>query len=117
MDLLCKYNRILTQFSLHVDDISSHDRYRRLEESCIHNLRKVHRVMKTFSLKSDSAERDRLLEIIRGNIKMLTQSLDRKSRAIHDDIRSLNSKNSRLGLSYNRYYQRTAEPGMIDIRT
>ncbi|MBN2627999.1 MAG: hypothetical protein JXA95_15130 [Spirochaetales bacterium] len=87
------------------------------EESLMKRLRNVRRVLKSFSVSPMSEKRERLLCEIRVNLKSLTRSLDTKGAALHDEIGSLNQNNIRLGLRYNRYSLKTAEPGLIDIRT
>jgi hypothetical protein len=115
--ILSEYEQFLRIFSQNLDGQSAYRDYLEREKNLMRRLKNVRRVLNAFSVDPMSERRDQLLDGIRINMKSLTRSLDIKGVALHDEIGSLNHNNIRLGLRYNRYSLKKAEPGLIDIRT
>ena len=111
------YGDFLSVFYNNINNGDLLENYSRLEEEWINRLMKIRKVIISLGIETDSEEKERLLANSRITLKKITDSLDRMGGALHDEISSLNKKNNRMGLRYNRYDNRSANPGIIDITT
>ena len=117
VEALRAYSHFLSVFykNLHKEELLAH--YSEQEQIGIRKLQKIRRVMESMAIAPLTGERDLLVTHAESCLKKISHSLDRMKGALHDEISSLNKKNGRMDLRYNRYDIRTAKPGMIDITT
>ena len=117
VDALRGYDHFLSIFYNNIGVYPAMLQYGIMEKEWLNKLENITRVMKGMDIPPQTGERDSLLENCRVKLKNIQDSLDRIKGSLHDDICSLNKKNNRMGLRYNRYELRTADPGLIDITT
>jgi hypoxanthine-guanine phosphoribosyltransferase len=117
VEVLKGYENFLSIFYNNLTKDAPLDHYCLMESDWRRRLGNIRKVMKGLAIEPSGKERDILLVKSGNTLKNIINSLDRIKGSLHDEIGSLNQKNSRMGLRYNRYDNRTAKPGLIDITT
>lgn len=116
-EVLQEYQNFLLIFYKAIKDpVFSHfQEYKIMEEKWQKRLRSIDRVKKAFDCHDLCQEAQSSTEKCSDLLRKISHSLDIRKAELHDEISSLNKKNSAMGLRYNRYNTQSAKPGLIDI--